>query len=112
MILAETVVEAKRSSELSILRYSEGFSDYQRVLTSQQSLFVQQQRYIISKSNTVSNLVSLYKAMGGDWEGREWSDYIDPETLETMKNRTDWGEMIDLTPVQTETKDKFRKIDW
>ena len=29
-----------------MLRYQEGFSDYQRVLDAQQSLFVQQGRYV------------------------------------------------------------------
>ena len=95
LILAETVKSAKRSNELSTLRYKEGFSDYQRVLDAQKSLFTQQQRYITVQGDSVLNLVALYKALGGGWENRDGLPYINPETLELMQERTDWGEMIE-----------------
>ena len=38
---------------------------------------------------------SLFKAMGGGWEDREGMPYIDPETAEIMKTRTDWGDLIE-----------------
>ena len=94
-ILAETVVSAVRSNELSTLRYKEGFSDYQRVLDAQKSLFTQQQRYIDIQGSSVLSLVALYKALGGGWENRDGLPYIDPETLQLMQERTDWGDMIE-----------------
>ena len=94
-MLAETVVSAERSNQLSTLRYQEGFSDYQRVLNAQQSLFTQQQRYIGTRGETVRSLVALYKALGGGWEGRDGLPYVDPGTLEVMQARTDWGELIE-----------------
>ena len=94
-ILAETVVSAIRSNELSTLRYSEGFSDYERVLNAQQALFNQQQRYIGNQGDIVRNVVALYKALGGGWENRDGLPYVDPETLEIMSDRTDWGDLID-----------------
>jgi len=94
-ILAETVVSAVRSNDLSTLRYKEGFSDYQRVLDAQKSLFTQQQRYIDTQGASVTNLVALYKALGGGWENRDGLPWINPETLELMQERTDWGDMID-----------------
>lgn len=95
-ILERTVASAIRSNELSTLRYSEGFSDYERVLNSQQALFNQQQRYIDTQGDIVGNLVELYKALGGGWENRDGLPYIDPETLEIMSERTDWGELIEV----------------
>lgn len=94
-LLADTVKSAQRSNELSTLRYTEGFSDYQRVLNAQQSLFTQQQRYIGTQGSAVLDLISLYKALGGGWQGRDGLPWIDPETLETMQQRTDWGEVLD-----------------
>lgn len=94
-MLAETVVSAERSNQLSTLRYQEGFSDYQRVLNAQQSLFTQQQRYIGTRGETVRSLVALYKALGGGWEGRDGLPYVDPGTLEVMQARTDWGELLE-----------------
>jgi NodT family efflux transporter outer membrane factor (OMF) lipoprotein len=94
-ILAQTVASAIRSNELATLRYSEGFSDYERVLNAQQALFSQQQRYISNQGEVVANLVALYKALGGGWEDRDGLPYIDPATLDTMEGRTDWGDLID-----------------
>jgi outer membrane protein TolC len=93
-ILVKTVESAIRSNELSTLRYSEGFSDYERVLNSQQALFQQQQRYITNQGDIVRNVIALYKALGGGWENRDGLPWIDPETLEVMQARTDWGDMI------------------
>jgi NodT family efflux transporter outer membrane factor (OMF) lipoprotein len=95
LILAETVVSAKRSNELSTLRYKEGFSDYQRVLDAQQSLFTQQQRYITTQGDAVRGLVALYKSLGGGWKNRDGLPYVDPETLEVMQQRTDWGDLLE-----------------
>ena len=89
------MLAAKRSNELSTLRYREGFSDYQRVLDAQQSLFTQQQRFVGTQGDAVRSLIALYKALGGGWEGRGESPYINPETLELMQQRTDWGDMIE-----------------
>ena len=111
-ILAETVTSAERSVELSTLRYQEGFSDYQRVLDSLQTLFNQQQRYITIRGNTVSNLVSLYRALGGGWQNRENRSYISTESFETMTGRTDWGELLNEPVKDQEENTTKHTIDW
>lgn len=112
VILAKTVESAKRSNALATLQYKDGFTDYQRVLNSQQSLFAQDQRYITSQGAAVSNLVALFKAMGGGWEDREDVPFITSETLETMQKRTDWGDLI-RTGLDASAKDnKLPVIDW
>ena len=93
-ILKQTVESAERSNELATLRYTEGFSDYERVLNAQQALFNQQQRYITVQGDIIRSVISLYKALGGGWETREGQPWIDPETLQTMQERTDWGDLI------------------
>ena len=103
-ILAETVASAKRSNDLSTLRYREGFSDYQRVLDAQQALFTQQQRHITVQGDTVRSLVALYKALGGGWSSRDGRPYIHPDTLEIMRQRTDWGDMLDASAARAETR--------
>jgi len=93
-ILARTVESAKRSNELSTLRYREGFSDYQRVLDAQQSLFTQEQRYVETQGSAVRSLVGLYKALGARGPGAGNEPFVAPETLEVMQQRTDWGALI------------------
>jgi len=93
-ILIDTVVSARRSTELSMLRYQEGFADYQRVLESQQALFNQQQRYVSNKGLAIRSLISVYRALGGGWQtGRE--SFIDDATRQEMEQRTDWGDMLE-----------------
>lgn len=112
IILAETVESAKRSNILATLQYKEGFADYQRVLNSQQSLFAQHQRYVSSQGAAVSSLVALFKAMGGGWEGHKGDSYISPETQETMRERTDWGDLIPTGMDKPVEETMFPAIDW
>ena len=94
-ILEQSVKSALRSNELSVLRYSEGYSDYERVLNAQQALFREQQRYIGNRGDMVRNLVALYKALGGGWSNRAELPSLDPETAEQMRERSDWGELLE-----------------
>jgi outer membrane protein TolC len=93
--LAIAVESARRSTEVAQLRFNEGFADYQRVLDAQQALFTQQSRYVGNHSSITSSFIALYLALGGGWELREDSDMIDTETLDTMKERTNWGDLIE-----------------
>lgn len=95
LILVQSVEAARRANDLSMLQYKEGFSGYQRVLDSQKSLFNEQNRYASSQGNAVQSLVSLYKALGGGWEVREGKPYVDENTLTVMRERTNWGELLD-----------------
>lgn len=95
VILQEGVVAAQRSNELSMLQYKEGFSGYQRVLDAQKSLFSQQNRYAASQGQAVQSLVQLYKALGGGWEVREGRPFVDENTLTVMRERTNWGDLLD-----------------
>lgn len=92
-IMQKTVVSAQHSNNISLLRYKEGFSSYQRVLDSQKSLFKQQQTLISVRGASVRNLVALYKALGGSWDAP--ADLISDESRQQMKTRTDWGDLLE-----------------
>jgi outer membrane protein TolC len=94
-MLEQTVVAAKRATDVAQLRFNEGFADYQRVLDAQTALFTQQGRLVSAKSNKVFNLISLYVALGGGWQARQDHELLRPETIEALRERTDWGELID-----------------
>jgi outer membrane protein TolC len=111
-ILAKSVEAAQRSNKLSMLRYQEGFSGYQRVLDSQQSLFRQQTSYVQNRGSSASNVVAIYKALGGGWEVRQGKAFVDENTLVVMRERTNWGSLLD-SPVSDETsEDGMRRPDW
>ena len=93
-ILTKTVQSARRSSELSMIRYQEGFADYQRVLDAQQALFGQQQRYVSNKGFAIRSLISVYKALGGGWQ-TAGDGFVDEATRLEMEDRTNWGDLLE-----------------
>ncbi len=112
-LLKKTVASSTRSNELATLRFREGFSDYQRVLDAQQALFSQQQRYVTSQSDKVRSLVALYKALGGGWQKPDSLPMLDAETRDTMRQRTDWGHLLDTAFEKVEPEQqRVLKPDW
>ncbi len=95
-ILKEGVDTAQRSADLSLLRYQEGFADYQRVLNAQQSLFSQQQRYASARGDVLRSLVAVYRSLGGGVSGAR--AFVDPATRDEMQERTNWGDLIETAP--------------
>lgn len=95
-ILREGVDAARRSSDLSLLRYKEGFADYQRVLNAQQSLFGQQQRFAANRGEIVRSLIAIYRSLGGGWQVNR--QFVDDETKQQMEQRTNWGKLLDEPP--------------
>jgi outer membrane protein TolC len=69
--IAEAVIANKRAVELSTLLYSNGQTDFLNVLVAEQSLFNSQNSLVQSNTTLATNLVTLYKALGGGWEGRD-----------------------------------------
>lgn len=49
-------------------KYINGLTDFQNVLDAQRSLLSLQDQYAISKGQKISNLVGLFKALGGGWK--------------------------------------------
>lgn len=65
----ETVAQAQRSLELAELRYREGADDLLSVLDSQRTLFQAQDSLIQLRLARLNAALSLYRALGGGWEG-------------------------------------------
>ena len=101
--LRQGVVTSKKSSELSMLQYKEGLADYQRVLDSIRSLTAKQDQYAAIQGNISTNLIAMYKALGGGWEIRDRRRAIPQDIKEKMKNRTNWGKMLDDVEGQIES---------
>ena len=47
------------------------------------------------QGRVVNSLVSTYRALGGGWQLREGHTFVDTDTLDTMRDRTDWGDLIE-----------------
>jgi outer membrane protein TolC len=66
--LQETTAAAGRALELTREKYQAGLIDFGQVLEAQAALWSFQDQTNISRGNLCSNLVRLYKDLGGGWE--------------------------------------------
>lgn len=99
-LLVKAASAAQRSADLALIQYSEGETDYTTVLTAQQSLLNEQDRLASSQGSVPQALISVYRALGGGWEIREDRDFVPPETIEEMEDRTNWGGLLRPAVVQ------------
>lgn len=67
--LQEAVKAGQNAVELALAQYNAGVSDFQPVLSSQQSLLTVQNQLTGSDAEVAANLIRLYKALGGGWTG-------------------------------------------
>jgi hypothetical protein len=63
-------------------------------LNTQQALVLQQDSLASSRGNIARYLIAVYKALGGGWQIRSGKDVITEQTAETMRNRTNWGDLL------------------
>jgi NodT family efflux transporter outer membrane factor (OMF) lipoprotein len=94
--LEQAVTATERAVELALEQYRQGASDYTRVLNTQTSLLVQQDSLIDARGRAISSLVATYKALGGGWQMRVGNNFVRPDVIDAMEERTDWGELLNL----------------
>jgi NodT family efflux transporter outer membrane factor (OMF) lipoprotein len=66
--LADAVAANQRAVDISTRLYSVGATDFLNVLTAQRSLFASEDALVQSQSAVSTDLVALYKALGGGWQ--------------------------------------------
>ena len=99
----ESVSAAKRSVRISLVQYREGLVDYQRVLDAQRALASSQDAFVSTSGAVATNLVAVYRALGGGWESRVGKDFIPEALKEEMAQRTDWGKILDPQASEVES---------
>jgi NodT family efflux transporter outer membrane factor (OMF) lipoprotein len=92
------VAAARRSVDLAALQYREGAVDYQRVLDSERTLLQEDNKLVNLRSNAATNVISLYKALGGGWEMSIGQPFVPNATRTEMENRTNWGNLFSTQP--------------
>jgi NodT family efflux transporter outer membrane factor (OMF) lipoprotein len=99
VVLEQRAVDsARRSVQIAIVEYKEGAADFQRVLDAQRSLLDQQNSLAQTSSSVATNVIALYKALGGGWEFRQGKPFVPEPMQKEMKERTDWGDMLSEPP--------------
>ena len=65
--LAAAAAAAEQAADLSLQLYTSGLRDFRDVLDAQRSLLSLQDSLATSGANVATDLVRLYKALGGGW---------------------------------------------
>jgi NodT family efflux transporter outer membrane factor (OMF) lipoprotein len=66
--LEQSVVQSRRALSLARDRYTQGIADFLSVLDAQRTLLLADQQLADSTTTISTNLVQIYKALGGGWE--------------------------------------------
>ncbi len=69
-LLSQAVEANRRALDLALERYQVGKTDFLSVLTAQGQLLSSEQNLSQANTSVLSNLITLYKAMGGGWEAK------------------------------------------
>ena len=82
--LLVAVAATKEAVDLVVVQYETGLTDFNNVLTTQRSLFNQQDELVASQASVVLNLIRIYKALGGGWpiqgDGQEMTVEMTPKS--------------------------------
>jgi len=65
---AESVAANRRAVEISQALYKKGLTDFLNVLVNQRFLYQAQDALAVSEQRVSTNLVALFKALGGGWD--------------------------------------------
>jgi NodT family efflux transporter outer membrane factor (OMF) lipoprotein len=113
---ARSAAAAKTTLDLAVEQYREGLKDFTTVLIAEQALLNEQDNLTVTLGNLSSNLVGVYRGLGGGWEIREGQELVPPEVREEMANRTDWGTLLAPASynklVPEERKSPIRLPEW
>lgn len=115
-----SVHAGRRSVEIALVQYREGAVDYQRVLDTQRALLQEEIRLAETRSSIATNLIALYKALGGGWELRQGQPVITESMQAEMQKRTNWGRLLpppspkpeNLNPLPTKDIPVLKKPYW
>lgn len=66
--LNDSVIANRKAVDLSLQLYTEGQTDFLNVVTAQRSLYASEDALVQSERNIATDLIALYKALGGGWE--------------------------------------------
>jgi len=94
-LLQEAVALSEKSLELARVQYAEGTADFQRVLDALTGLQQVQDALVTAQGRVVASLIATQKSLGGGWELREGLNIVPEETRQEMKERTNWGKLLD-----------------
>ena len=92
---AQAVRSARQAAKLALDLYEAGQSDYNVVIVAQQTLLSVQNDLVQTRTDALLGYADAFKALGGGWNGDLTIPPLPNEMVAQMKERTNWGQMLD-----------------
>jgi NodT family efflux transporter outer membrane factor (OMF) lipoprotein len=105
IFLARAVTAARAASRIAMDQYRDGTADYSRVLNTQQELLRAEERLTSVRADVVTNLIAVYKSLGGGWQPANQGDFIPQATKQQMASRTKWGKLLEPQAIPQGARD-------
>ncbi len=94
LYLSRSVRSAKRAAELVVEQYKGGIADYNRVVDIQRNLLLAEEQLIVARTDELTNLIAVYKSLGGGWIPENVDGFVSAEIADIMQDRTNWGDLL------------------
>jgi outer membrane protein TolC len=94
-LFTRAATAAHRSTQLALVQYKGGQTDYTTVLAAEQAQLSIDDALAATQGNVALSVVSIYRALGGGWEMRDANDIVAEEIKAEMARRTDWGKLLE-----------------
>jgi len=92
--LRSSAQAASGALKIALDQYNHGATDFTTVLVAEQNLFQAQSSLAVAMGNVPLGLTAVYRALGGGWQIRQDSHFVDAATNEQMRARTNWGTLL------------------
>lgn len=90
-----TVRSSIRAFNISATQYNNGLVSYQRLLSTVEKMTLREDVYAQTRGQIATQVIALYKAMGGGWQPFKTQPLLPASTVEEMESRVDWGHYLD-----------------
>ncbi|MGI9400492.1 MAG: efflux transporter outer membrane subunit [Rhizobiaceae bacterium] len=94
LYLSRSVRSAKRAVKIVLDQYKDGTADYNRVVDIQRNLLLAQEQLLVVQAEVLTNLIAIYKSLGGGWIPDNVEGYISADVTDIMSDRTNWGDLL------------------
>lgn len=83
------------AADLAMQQYEAGLTDYQTVLNTQRSLYTARENLQSNKADLATQLIALYRAMGGGWEPSDEVKRVDSSIAKDLAGAADTANTSD-----------------
>ena len=92
--LRRSAQAARGAFGVASVQYEQGAIDFTPVLIAEQNLLQAELNLAAAAANVSLGLTAVYRALGGGWQIREDSNFVTAATVEQMRARTRWGNLL------------------